>query len=245
MLPGRTGVAVAFLYGLAAICFLISVFNTATANVVFILSFNTMFAALLSWLVLGERPARFTVIIMIVMIGGVLLIVGDGIHSGRYLGDLMALTVAFLLAVIITVSRANGKDMGFAPMIGGILPALIALAVLLKTGTGMASVGQPWWLILNGAVVIPVSFWCLATGPKYITGPEVAMFYLLETVLAPIWVWMVFGETPTILALIGGTVIIVSSIGGLKGHGKLVHSAWLFQRDRQRQLPRPVNRPRT
>jgi hypothetical protein len=67
---------------------------------------------------------------------------------------------------------------------------------------------QPGWLMLNGLIVIPVAFWCLATGPKYISGPEVAMFYLLETILAPVWMWLIFSEAPTRLGLIGGAIIV-------------------------------------
>jgi drug/metabolite transporter (DMT)-like permease len=58
LLPGRIGILVALLYGCSALAFVGAIFNTAAANVVFILSFNPMFAALLGWLALGERPAR-------------------------------------------------------------------------------------------------------------------------------------------------------------------------------------------
>ena len=76
---------------------------------------------------------------------------------------------------------------------------------------------QPGWLALNGLVVIPVAFWCLATGPKYISGPEVAMFYLLETILAPVWMWLIFSEMPTRLGLVGGAIIVVALVA---------HSVW-------------------
>ena len=70
---------------------------------------------------------------------------------------------------------------------------------------------------------MPISFFCLATGPKYISAPEVAMFYLLETVLAPIWVWMIFSEVPSRNSMIGGAILIVAL---------LVHSLWQLSRRR-------------
>lgn len=221
LLPGRTGVLAAGIYGLSAIFFITAVFNTAAANVVFILAFNTMFAALLGWLFLGERPARVTLITMIVMVGAVALIVGDGVKSGNLLGDLAALGASLCLASVITLTRASGKDMGFAPMIGGILPVILAAAMMAGGDSGPQSIAAPWWLIFNGAVLIPVSFWCLATGPKYISGPEVAMFFLLETVLAPVWVWMIFGETPTVAVLAGGVILIAALTG---------HTYWQYRR---------------
>lgn len=221
LLPGRSGLAVATLYGIGSITFISAVYHTSTANLVFILVFNTMFAGLLSWLFLKERPRPATLITMAVMVIGVLIIVGDSIGTGSLFGDLMALCTAFLIASAITISRASGKDMGFTPLVGVLLPFLVAAVFVGKTGYRIEA---PWWIILNGAVVMPISFFCLANGPKYIPGPQVAMFYLLETVLAPVWVWMVFSETPSRNSLIGGTILIVALVG---------HSLWQLSEGRR------------
>ena len=82
LIPGRAGLAVAALYGLGSITFITAVYNTSTANLVFILAFNTMFAALLSWIFLKERPRPATLLAMAAMVGGVLIIVGDS-HRHR------------------------------------------------------------------------------------------------------------------------------------------------------------------
>ena len=92
--------------------------------------------------------------------------------------------------------------MGFTALVGVIFPFVVAAVWSRKTGY---RVDAPWWIIFNGAVVMPISFFCLATGPRYISGAEVAMFYLLETVLAPVWVWVIFSEVPTRNSLIGGS----------------------------------------
>lgn len=223
LLPGRTGIAVAVLYGLASITFVSAVYHTSTANLVFILVFNTMFAALLSWLFLNERPRPATLITMAVMVVGVLIIVGDSIETGNLFGDLLALCSALLIASAITISRASGKDMGFTPLVGVLLPFLVAVVFVGKAGY---HVEAPWWIVFNGAVAMPISFFCLANGPKYISGPQVAMFYLLETVLAPVWVWMVFSETPSRNSLIGGTILIAALVG---------HSLWQLSDGRKRK----------
>jgi drug/metabolite transporter (DMT)-like permease len=85
LVPGRKGLIVSALYGLTAVTFIMAVYNTSTANVVFILAFNTMFAALLSWIVLKERPRNVTLAAMALMMVGVFIIVGDGIGSGNLL----------------------------------------------------------------------------------------------------------------------------------------------------------------
>lgn len=224
LIPGRAGLVVAALYGIGSIAFITAVYNTSTANLVFILAFNTVFAALLSWLFLRERPRPATMLAMVAMVGGVLIIVGDSVGTGHLFGDLMALCSAFCIASAITISRHSGKDMGFTALVGVLLPCLVAAFMVSKTGY---QVDVPWWIIFNGAVIMPISFFCLANGPKYISGPEVAMFYLLETVLAPIWVWMIFSEVPTRNSLIGGAILIVTLVA---------HSAWQLSESRKRRL---------
>lgn len=231
LVPGRQGLLVALLYGLGSIAFVTGVFNTTTANLVFILAFNTMFAALLSWLFLRERPRPATFVAMAAMIVGIGIIVGDSIGSGHLLGDFMALSSAFLIAAAITVSRASGEDMGFTSLIGVLPSFLVAAFMVSQTGF---QVSEPWWVIFNGAVIMPISFFFLATAPKYISGPEVAMFYLLETVLAPVWVWAIFSEVPTRNSLIGGAILIVALVA---------HSLWQLHQGRRRRAAPAVRHP--
>ncbi|CDX31912.1 conserved membrane hypothetical protein [Mesorhizobium sp. ORS 3359] len=231
LIPGWPGLAVAVCYGLTGISFVTAVYHTSTADLVFILAFNTVFAALLSWLFLKERPRIATVIAMLAMILGVLIIVGGSVGTGHLFGDFMALCSAFFVALAITISRASGKDMGFTGLVGVILP--LALAAFMVSGEGF-HVNAPWWIIFNGAVIMPISFFCLANGPKYISGPEVAMFYLLETVLAPIWVWLIFAEAPTRNSLIGGTILIVTLVA---------HSLWQLHEGRKRRAALAVVHP--
>lgn len=232
LIPGWSGLAVAALYGLGSVTFISAVYSTSTANLVFILAFTTMFAALLSWVFLKERPSNATMLAMAVMIVGVGIIVSDSVGTGNLFGDAMALASAFVIASAITISRASGKDMGFTSLVGVIFPFLVAAFMVADVGY---RVDQPWWILFNGAVIMPISFFCLATGPRYISGPEVAMFYLLETVLAPVWVWIIFTEVPTTNSLIGGTILIVALVA---------HSAWqLLQGRRGRRVADPVNYP--
>jgi len=231
LIPGWSGLVVALCYGLTGVTFVTAVYHTSTADLVFILAFNTVFAALLSWLFLRERPRLVTIAAMLVMIAGVLIIVGGSVGTGHLFGDFMALCSAFFVALAITISRGSRKDMGFTALVGVVLP--LALAAFMVSGEGL-HVTAPWWIIFNGAIIIPISFFCLANGPKYISGPEVAMFYLLETVLAPVWVWLIFAETPSRNSLIGGTILIVALVA---------HSLWQLQEGRKRRADLVVHHP--
>ena len=214
LFPGKAGALAGLFYGLSSMTFLGGVFHTNTANVVFIVAFTPMFAALLAWMFLRERPSAATLITMAAMIFGVSLIVSGGMAGSHLTGDLLAALSALLLASAITVGRACRLEMGFVPLIATALPAVIGLAMALPTGLAIT---HPGWIFLDGALMIPLAFWCLATGPRYLSGPEVGMFYLLETIFAPLWVWMVFAEVPTARGLVGGVILV----GAL-----VVYSAW-------------------
>ena len=231
LVPGKTGLWVTLLYGASAIFFLVAVFHTSTANLVFILAFNPMFAALLAWIFLGERPKAITLVAMVLMALGVLIIVHDGLAAGSFFGDVLALLAGLSIAAAITITRTSNEDMGFTPLVGAIAPFAAALVMTGQTGF---RIDHPWWLILNGGLVIPISFFCLARAPRYISGAEVAMFYLLETVLTPVWVWVVFSEVPTNQAMIGGMILIVTLIA---------HSVWQLVAGRRRKAAKAVRHP--
>ncbi|MCZ4089734.1 DMT family transporter [Sinorhizobium psoraleae] len=214
LIPGKAGLIAGLFYGINSFTFLLAVFNTSTANVVLVLAFTSMFAAILSWVFLKERPSNATLSTMAIMVFGVGVIVQDGLESGHLFGDAMAACSAFLLASAITISRKSGRDMALVPLTTAIFPAIAAFALLPSSGI---SIAEPGYILFNGLIMIPLAFFCLATGPRYLSAPEVGMFYLLETILAPIWVWIVFSETPTTQTLVGGAILILALIG---------HSFW-------------------
>ncbi|MGA1801296.1 DMT family transporter [Rhizobium sp. HT1-10] len=214
LLPGWIGLWVGLFYGIGTVTFILAVYYTSAANVVFILAFNPMFTALLSWLVSGQRPSNATILTMLAMVVGVGLIVGDGIDAGHWFGDLLSAISALATACAITIGRGSRRGMGFMPLLATVIPAALGLSHVLPTGF---VVDHPFWIILDGALMMPLAFWCLATGPRYLSGPEVAMFYLLETILAPVWIWMIFAETPRQMTLLGGFIMTVALAG---------HSLW-------------------
>ena len=210
LVPGRAGLLAGCCYGLSTVTFLSAIFHTATANVVFIVAFTPMFAALLGWIFLRHRPSTAAMVTMLAMVGGVALIVSGGLATGHVLGDVLAALTALLLAAAITIGQATRIEMGLVPLLATILP--FGIAVLSLPSEGL-QIEASLWVIFDGGVMIPLAFWCLATGPRYLSGPEVGMFYLLETILAPVWMWIIFREMPTLQTLMGGAVLVLALVG--------------------------------
>jgi len=224
----ETWVKVGIVYGLSQICFTLSVFNTSTANLVFILAFNPLLAALLSWWMIGERPKTVTWIAIFLTIAGVAIIVGGGLQAGTWFGDFFALGAAVTLALALTLSRKSEADMSLAPGFGGLVSAMFALPLVLAY---YEPAGSWSWLMVNAAILVPVAAVTLAAAPRFIPAPQVGIFYLIETVLAPLWVWMVFGETITRQTMIGGAIVLAAITG---------HSIWQLRGHTRQQTVQPV-----
>lgn len=204
---GRASVIAGGLSFIQNICFIGAITNTSVANVVFILAFNPMFAALLSWIFLRERVDNSTIAAITASLLGVTIIVWDGMGAGTLFGDMLALACAMLLATTLVYTRHTGKDLSLTPAIGMALSAMVAAPFAVPSQMTATGLG---WLSLNGFFVGPVSFALLALGPRYIAAAEVAMFFLLETCLTPVWMWLIFSELPSPASLIGGGIIIAA-----------------------------------
>jgi drug/metabolite transporter (DMT)-like permease len=151
-------------------------------------------------------PARTWAAIAVALAGITLMFV-EGVDAGRSLGNLLALGVptAFALNVIVLRRMHATVDMVPAVMIAG----LISIAVAAPFAWPLDAVPR------DLAVLAPMGFIQLGLGcllmtkaTRYLSASEVGLLSLVETILAPIWVWLGVGERPSELALVGGLVVL-------------------------------------
>ncbi len=202
---------------LANLLFIAAVTKTTAANLVFILALNPIFAAVLAWLVLKERIPLWTWVAVFLSLVGVAIIVSDGLTTGTFVGDMMAVVVALCTAVGLTVVRKTGKNVVTSLATGSLISALVAYGWAAPMALSMEGWG---WLALNGLIVMPLASGLIALGPRYLPSAEVAMFFLLDTVLTPLWIWLIFAELPTFQSFIGGMIVITTL---------LAHSIWRYR----------------
>jgi drug/metabolite transporter (DMT)-like permease len=221
-IAGTAGIAVIITNAIANIALIGATLETNTANVVFILALVPVLTAVFSRIFLGEKVHTFTWVATLLAIFGVAVIVQDSLQFGKVWGDFLALVCACCTAAAFTIIRASRKNVATSLALGSLLSAIIAIAffpIHLPTLFEPAYAGAPaWvWLLLNGLIVVPLSSTLIANGPRYLPSADVSMFFLLETALTPIWVWMLYAETPSTAVLWGGGLIILTL---------LVHSLW-------------------
>lgn len=205
---GKYGLIYAGFSGFSSILFVLAVSNTSVANVVFIIASMPIFAALFSWLWLGERISKRMVwtIVLVAMGLSVITIGSGGNTNAHWTGDLMALGLAASFAVGLTAAR-RAKAISMVPAIP---IAYIGAALAVLPFTSPLDILQSQWIliIMHGGFFILFSTIFLALGPRYIPSAEVALLILLESVLSPLLVWFFINEEPGKWALIGGVIVI-------------------------------------
>ena len=205
---GYAGIAYAITLAVTNITFIVSIQNTNVANTLIMIAMAPMLSAVLGALFLKENPDTKTWTTIFITFVAAIYIFYDSIQLGNFFGDIFGFITATGLAIGAVLIR-SAKDRNLVPsaVVGKLLVAIFALFFienfeLVKTDIYIV----PLMCIL--CVAIP--FVLITIAPRFITAAEVNLFFLLETILGPIWVWLIIKEQPSLETIQGGTVIIVA-----------------------------------
>jgi drug/metabolite transporter (DMT)-like permease len=206
-LTGPGWLAATFL-ALSTTCFVFSLEHTYVANTLVIIATSPLIAAVLSRVFLKEKVPLITWAAIAIAMTGVVWSLSDGMGRGNLKGELFACGSAVCMACHFTTLRWWKSEYGPLSIWGaGLVAALIALPFANSLSLRPSDIG---WAALLGLVVLPIAFGLMAVGPRYLPAPEVGLLLLGETVLGPIWVWLVLGEHPGGATLGGGTLVIIT-----------------------------------
>ena len=190
-------------------CFILSLTHTTVANTMFSLSAAPMFTALLGWMVLGETVKRGVWIAMSVALLGMGVMLWDGLGAGTLLGNALAVMAAFSFGAFVVILR-KGRGVNMLPVVilgtvlGGVYAAFMSGWALSISWHDIALLFL-WGTLLSGAVHA-IFTW----SSRHVPGAELTLLILIEFILSPIWVWLVFDERASLATVIGGTLVIAS-----------------------------------
>ena len=203
---GWHGIAYAVTFTITNILFVISIENTSVANTLIMISLAPMLSAVISLIFLKENPDKKTWIAIIITTLAVIYIFFDSFEKGDMKGNFFGLVCATGLAVGAVIIRSV-KQLNLVPsaMMGKLLVAIIALLF----ADNLNLEGSDLIIIPTMCIMcVAIPFVLVTLAPRYITAAEVNLFFLLETILGPIWVWLIIHEQPSMETIIGGIVII-------------------------------------
>ena len=205
---GLAGLFYALTFSITNITFILSIQNTNVANTLVMIATAPMLSAILAAVFLKENPDKNTWIAILITFLAVLYIFFDSFKLGNFFGDIFGLITALGLAVGANIIRSvKDKDLVPAAVIGKFLVAIFALFFVDN-------------LILQGRdnIIVPlmcimcvgIPFVLVTIAPRFITAAEVNLFFLLETIIGPLWVWLIIKEQPSVETIYGGILIIIT-----------------------------------
>ena len=196
-----------------AFCFYVfSILNTSVASTLFILSIAPVFAALLAWVFIREKPALIACVAILIALTGVAVMFGAGLDLGRTKGNLFAVVSALTFACMLVIARKSGKkDVLGGNFLGAILASGAMGLYALTRGNGLhVSAFDLTILLVMGAFTIGLGIALVSRAAPNLPAAEVSLLVLLESVLSPVWVWLFVGEHMTALEILGGVLILAA-----------------------------------
>ena len=195
-------------FSLTNITFVVSIQNTNVANTLVMIATAPMVSAILGAIFLKEPPDKKTWVSIIITFLAVIYIFFDSLKMGNFYGDILGFITALGLAVgAVTVRSAKSKNLVPAAVIGKMFVAMFALFFI-----------ESFALVNKDLIIVPfmcilcvaIPFVLVTIAPRFIPAAEVNLFFLLETIIGPVWVWLIINEQPSIETLQGGLIIILT-----------------------------------
>lgn len=200
----------ATLMGTSNIFFITAVKTTTVANVVIIFSTAALFSALFAYLFYREKISKNIIYASFFMFVGLFIIFNDKLEIGSIKGNIYALLcTAFFATSYVILSKYKEMNRVILTAFSGISLSCISiffcenLAIDLKTLTIVMTMGL---------LISPISRVLIGNGAIYISASEVSLLMIIETMMAPVWVWIFLNEIPSSYTFIGGSIIITTLI---------------------------------
>ena len=207
---GRPVAAVAACMAIASTCCIFSIANTSVANTLLLMSTSPYVVGLLGWLVLGERVAPRTWLTMGVALAGAVVMVSSSYGRGGLLGDVLAIIMATSFAVATVLVRRHPR-ISMAP--AAALATAFTFLMALPLATPLATTPRDLALLaFFGIGQFGAGFLLFMAGARLIPAAQTSLIGMLETVLGPVWVWLVLHERPDAASLTGGALILTALV---------------------------------
>ncbi len=205
---GYVGIFYILSFSVCNITFIVSIQNTNVANTLIMIALAPMLSAILGAIFLKEIPDKKTWIAILITLFAVLYIFNDSLQIGNFFGNFMGLITASGLAInAVLIRYAKDRDLLPSAVIGKLCVAIFAFFFVdsfALNGSDMI------YIPLMCVICVALPFVLVTIAPRFIPAEEVNLFFLMETILGPIWVWLVIKEQPSLETIIGGTIIIVT-----------------------------------
>ncbi len=201
--PGLVAIPIALV---SMTSFVVAVKLTTVANVMIVYATVPFIAAGVAYFWIGERPSRRVLAASALAFVGIALMAGAAPRLQDVAGNAVALLMTAAFAVQLAMARRY-PGLAMAPVNcgGAVLCALVFLPLASST---IPSAHELFILLLFGIATTAGAYVLFLIGGRYIPSGEAGLIGMLDVVLSPLWVWLLFDERPSRAALIGGVIVL-------------------------------------
>ncbi|MEO8243717.1 MAG: DMT family transporter [bacterium] len=197
----------AVISGTGMLAYISALRMTSIAHVAIIYAAVPFMTAGLAWAMLREQPSRDSGVASLVAFAGAVVMVGMG-REGTLAGDFLALIMTLGMALMVVIARHNPE---IPTLPAGITSAVLSVVIVLPFATDLnPSTDQLVLMAGFGLMNSTIGFSLFLLGSTRIAPIETALIGALEAPIAPLWVWMLFGETPSLATLSGGSLVFAA-----------------------------------
>ena len=186
--------------------YVFAMYNTTVANANFIIQTQTIFLAIFGYIFLKEKISILTITSIVLAFSGIFLMLGGSLNSGQMIGNIAAFIMPISFAVLIlTVRKYPNVDMIPLQLIAGI--GAIILGYLFSSQIIVSSY-DIFLGFIAGFFQVGLGFIFITVGAKTTPSALVGIIMLTEAILGPLWAWLFINETPTLVVLVGGFIVL-------------------------------------
>jgi drug/metabolite transporter, DME family len=199
-----------FVMSLSFVAFVIAMSNTTVANVVFIISTQTIFLAIFGYFYLNEKISIVGSGSVVLAMSGIIVMIGDSISTGSLYGNLVALVIPINFAILVMIIRKNSNlDMVPAVFYSGIFSCIYGFFLSESFHFTQHDIFMGFLL---GVPQLALGFICITIGSRTTASLTVGLLMLTEAFCGPIWVWLLLNEIPPLGVLFGGAIIVLAIV---------------------------------
>ena len=199
-----------FVMSFSFIAFVFAMMNTSVANVVFIISTQTMFLAIFGYFYLKEKVSIIGLLSIVLAMMGITVMIGDSISGGTLFGNLVALTIPISFSILVMIIRKN-SNLDLVPAIWYASISSVLISFFMANDLNFTNNDILMGFLL-GVPQLTFGFVCITIGSRTTRSVTVGLLMLSETLFAPLWVWLFLNEIPPSSVFIGGLIIIFAII---------------------------------
>ena len=204
---GRPGIWIGLLSGIGGVTFIAAIQYTSIAKVLVIISTAPMVVAIISWVIINEKPKLYTWISMLIIVTGIYIVMKGDTGTLNVMGSSLAVISIIAGGYSFALTRKYSNV--------NMVPAMIVNA-LVVSGVGLAfssSFYLPFdslMYVIAGGILLAIAFSLITLAPRFIPASEVAMFMPLGTIFGIISAWLVINEQPSSSSILGGSIVVIT-----------------------------------